>query len=96
MAQRPGPPQPPPPPPLIAAVRGLPRDQRFALAGLLAMLLGKRAPHWRSAFTAALLERVVVRILQLDQAQFEARLRLQPSTAPHATLVCTTPATSAA
>ena len=32
----------------LDAVRGLPQGQRFALAGLLAMVLGRRAPSWRA------------------------------------------------
>ncbi|KAL1511598.1 hypothetical protein AB1Y20_006392 [Prymnesium parvum] len=50
----------------------LPPSQKFALGGLAATLLGRRAPDWTSAFTSRFLHQLLVDILRLSADQFEA------------------------
>ena len=56
----------------VSRIRELPSKAKFALGGMLAMLLGRRAADWSDAFCKKLLRRVVVGMLKLGEEQYEA------------------------
>ncbi|KAL1529917.1 hypothetical protein AB1Y20_000845 [Prymnesium parvum] len=56
----------------VQALKDLPEKGKFALSGVMAMLLGRHAADWSDPYCQQLLRQLVVGVLQLDDARYEA------------------------
>jgi hypothetical protein len=65
-----------------AAVREINNELKFAIAGLTAVLLGRRASRWGASFCRDALYQIAFDMLELQHAEFEALLPLSQTMTP--------------